>query len=220
MGSFTDTNISSDSQAISLMIFSPRNGHRHGFKSHSIGWLVGKFHNEDGPSSQPNTCHNNHIYWTTDMAIRKKKILAAHSVTWWRHQMETFSRYWPFVPGIHRSPVNPTHKGQWCGALMFSLIWAWSKKTSKLSVTGLCEGNSPVTGEFPAQRASKAENVSIWWRYYAIYCITDMTILYIIKYRQLMVWCKSLLDWWWVRNLSIKACTVSTLIKTEPTRIG
>ena len=38
-----------------------------------------------------------------------------------------------------------------------------SKKTSKLHVTGLCAGNSPVTGEFPAQRASNAENVSIWW---------------------------------------------------------
>ena len=36
-----------------------------------------------------------------------------------------------------------------------------SKKTSKLRVTGFCEGNSPVTSEFPAQRASNAENVSI-----------------------------------------------------------
>ena len=41
-----------------------------------------------------------------------------------------------------------------------------SKKTSKLRVTGLCEGNSSVTGEFPAQRASKAENVSIRWRHH------------------------------------------------------
>ena len=41
-----------------------------------------------------------------------------------------------------------------------------SRKTSKLHVTGLCEGNSPVTGEFPAQRASNAENVSIWWRHH------------------------------------------------------
>ena len=41
-----------------------------------------------------------------------------------------------------------------------------SKNTSKLRVTGICEGNSPVTGEFPAQRASDAENVSIWWRHY------------------------------------------------------
>ena len=40
-----------------------------------------------------------------------------------------------------------------------------SKKTSKLRVTGLCVGNSAVTGEFPAQRTSNAENVSIWWRH-------------------------------------------------------
>ena len=38
-----------------------------------------------------------------------------------------------------------------------------SKKTSKLRVTGLCAGNSLVTGEFPTQSASNAENVSIWW---------------------------------------------------------
>ena len=41
-----------------------------------------------------------------------------------------------------------------------------SKKTSKLRVTGLCVGISPVTGEFPAQRARNAENVSIWWRHH------------------------------------------------------
>ena len=38
----------------------------------------------------------------------------------WKH----FPRYWPFVRGIHRSPVNSPHKGQWRGALMFSLISA------------------------------------------------------------------------------------------------
>ena len=158
--------------------------------------------------------------------------------------------------GIHRSPVNSLHKGQWRGALIFYLICAWingwvnnreagdlrlhyshydvnvmplqsttlyktctqleashklntfplmyqvvlqliwqplqwrhnrhdgvpnqhhhhcllnrlfrrrSKKEPNLRVTGLCEGNSPVTGEFPAQRASNAENVSIWWRHH------------------------------------------------------
>ena len=45
--------------------------------------------------------------------------------SWWRHQMETFSRHWPFVRGIHRSPVNSPYKGQWRGALMFSLICVW-----------------------------------------------------------------------------------------------
>ena len=38
----------------------------------------------------------------------------------WKH----FPRYWPFVRGIHRSPVNSPHKGQWRGALMFNLICA------------------------------------------------------------------------------------------------
>ena len=36
----------------------------------------------------------------------------------WKH----FPRYWTFVRGIHRSPVNSPHKSQWRGALMFSLI--------------------------------------------------------------------------------------------------
>ena len=40
------------------------------------------------------------------------------------------------------------------------------KKTSKLCVTGLCSGDSQGPGEFPAQRASNAENVSIWWRHH------------------------------------------------------
>ena len=39
----------------------------------------------------------------------------------WKH----FPRYWPFVRRIHRSPVNSPHKGQWRGALMFSLICVW-----------------------------------------------------------------------------------------------
>ena len=42
-----------------------------------------------------------------------------------------------------------------------------SKKPYKFRVTGLCEGNSPVISEFPAQRGSNAENVSMWWRHHA-----------------------------------------------------
>ena len=50
--------------------------------------------------------------------------------------------------------------------LLNRLIKRTSNKTSKLRVTGLCAGNSPGTGEFPAQMASNAENVSIWWRHH------------------------------------------------------
>ena len=43
-----------------------------------------------------------------------------------------------------------------------------SKHQSSTSLTGLCVGNSPVTGEFPAQMARNAENISIWWRHHAL----------------------------------------------------
>ena len=60
--------------------------------------------------------------------------------------------------------------------LLNRLLRRRSKKTSKLRVTSLCDGNSPLTGEFPSQRASKVENVSIWWhhhepiRSYFVFC--------------------------------------------------
>ena len=61
------------------------------------------------------------------------------------------------------------------------------RKTSKLCVTGLSEGNSPVTGEFPSQRASNAENVFIWWCHHVcihvsfVYGLTfQLLILYFV----------------------------------------
>ena len=52
--------------------------------------------------------------------------------------------------------------------VVYSTVYSWrrSKETSKLRVTGLCEGNSPLTDEFLAQMARNAENVSIWWRHH------------------------------------------------------
>ena len=48
-----------------------------------------------------------------------------YQITWWRHQMETFSALLALCAGNSPSPVNSPHKGQWRGALMFSLICAW-----------------------------------------------------------------------------------------------
>ena len=144
-------------------------------------------------------------------------------LSWWRHQMETFSALLALCAGIHRWPVNSPHRGQWRGALMFSLIFVWingwvnnreacdlrrhqahydvtvmvpllphvewrhnnvilrtstgvsivywtvcsiAEKQKNIGVNGLWEGNSPVTGDFSTQRASIAENVSIWWRHH------------------------------------------------------
>ena len=50
-----------------------------------------------------------------------KPLLEHHDFIKWKH----FPRYWPFVRGIHRSPVNSPHKSQWRGALKFSLICVW-----------------------------------------------------------------------------------------------
>ena len=47
-------------------------------------------------------------------------------IVWWRHKWRHFPRYWAFVWGIHRPPVNSSHKGQCSGALMFSFICAWT----------------------------------------------------------------------------------------------
>ena len=68
------------------------------------------------------------IWYTHDLS----RVLVAHvcvnglgrhhdDVIKWKH----FPRNWPFVREIHRSPVNFPYKGQWRGALMFSLTYAW-----------------------------------------------------------------------------------------------
>ena len=59
---------------------------------------------------------------TTSCQLASWQLSVFHDdVIKWNH----FPRYWPFVRGIHRSTVNSPHKGQWRGALTFSLICAW-----------------------------------------------------------------------------------------------
>ena len=69
----------------------------------------------------------------------------------WKH----LPRNWPFVRGIHRSPLNSPHKGQWREALMFSLICAWIN-------TWL---NNRETGDF--KRYSAHYNVIVMVKWYA-----------------------------------------------------
>ena len=66
---------------------------------------------------------NNLIFWPKQSADERAHcnwISHLDDVIIWKY----FPRYWPFVRGIHRLPVN-SHKGQWRGALMVSLICAW-----------------------------------------------------------------------------------------------
>ena len=63
------------------------------------------------------------LVWVISVWISAEKSQASQNhddVIKWKH----FPRYWPFVWGIHWSPVNSPHKGQWRGVLMFTLICA------------------------------------------------------------------------------------------------
>ena len=77
----------------------------------------------------------------------------------WRHnEREGVSNHQP-----HDRLLNRLFRHRW-------------KKTPKLRVTGLCKGNSLVTGEFPAQRASNAEYISIWWCHHVIVNVTFSSV--------------------------------------------
>ena len=69
------------------------------------------------PMASPRKC------WPGLLSTRTARVinLPHDDVIKWKH----FTRYWPFVRGIHWSPVNSPHKGQWRRALIFSLICAW-----------------------------------------------------------------------------------------------
>ena len=86
-----------------------------------------------------------YFYYCVIFLIEIKYLLPLH----WRHN--------------GRNGVS-NHQPHDC--LLNGLFRQRSKKTSKLRLNGLCEGNSQGTGEFPAQRASNAENISIWWRHH------------------------------------------------------
>ena len=70
-----------------------------------------------------------------------------------------FVRYWPFVRGIHRSPVNSPHKGQWRGALVFFFICVWV--------------NNRKAGDLRRYRAHY--DIILMWTKYDIRCDNSVT---------------------------------------------
>ena len=112
------------------------------------------------------------------LLILLNQVMHDYAMTW-----EHFPCTWPFVRGIqqwipltrgqrHKRPNTSQwrHNGrdsvsnhQPHDCLLNCLS---DERKHQRSVTGLCVGNSPLTGEFPAQMASNAKNVSIWWRHH------------------------------------------------------
>ena len=85
-----------------------------------------------------------------------------------KNQCHTLSWLWDRALQWRHSERNDVSNHQLHYCLLNRLFRRRSRKTSKLRVTGLCEWDSPLTGEFPAQMASYAENDSIWWRHHGI----------------------------------------------------
>ena len=65
--------------------------------------------------------------WSSQNYVHYKEFCIHDDVIKWKH----FPRYWPFVRGIHRSPVNSPHKGQWRRALMVFFCLHPNKRLSK-----------------------------------------------------------------------------------------
>ena len=100
----------------------------------------------------------------------------------YRHNNQLYSFQWRHNG---RDSVS-THQPRDC--LLNRLFRHRWKKTSRLRVTGLCEGNSLVTGEFPAQRASNAKNASIWWRHQVLQSFIHSRIVKMNWYYWTFLW--------------------------------
>ena len=121
----------------------------------------------------------------------------------WRHNGHDWvSNYQPHYCLLH--PLHWRHNGrdsvsnhQPQDCLLNRLFGRRSKKISKLRVTGHCAGNSAVTGEFPAQMASNAENVSFWWRHH------DLTSSYQMRFITIKLRCSGFYN-----HLTLKGATL------------
>ena len=111
----------------------------------------------------PKYCQHDVCWWSgTDRTCNKTLINNYHIQI--RPLLQVSSTTSPQIAGhelVHHHTFSPPAGTIMTGYLdIFSTWFLWQF----LSVTGLCEGNPPVTGGFPSQRASNTENVSIWWR--------------------------------------------------------
>ena len=138
----------------------------------------------------------------------KKTFYKIDGIWWWsggqyRHVIPThddvikwehFPRYWPFVRGIHRSPVNSPHKGQWRWALMFSLFCAWIN----------CWVNNHETGDLRRHRSHYDV---------AVMCQIAQTLLYTFtSYIIELIWACLGLPTIWLCELHMCRHSIATCI--------
>ena len=103
--------------------------------------------------------------WTNDWIVSKRQFTYLKSTVYLRifENMVAPIFWWLQLRHNERDGVSNHRR---LNGLLKRLFRRRSTKTSKLRVIGLWEWNSPVTGNFPSQRASNAESVSIWWSHH------------------------------------------------------
>ena len=137
------------------------------FEKNTVWWAIfywGKMNSEPASALKKTTI------FTTGSTKPDNCLQNFHASFQWRHN------------GRDNVPNHQPH-----GWLLNRLFRRWSKKTSKLRVSGLFAGNSPVTGEFLAQMASNAENVSIWWRHHIVLPVVNKIF---IDFHVYWNWCR------------------------------
>ena len=90
-----------------------------------------------------------------DLNLTNDKYFPLHDeVIKWKH----FPRYWPFARGIHRSPVDSPHKGQWREALVFYLIYAWTNDLANNREMSSYQNRKSHCGDKTVVRSSNLHN--------------------------------------------------------------
>ena len=80
--------------------------------------------------------------------------------------------FWSLVYPHYCDVIMGSMASQTTSLMIYSTIHSGADQINHQSsaLLAICAGNSPVTGEFPAQMARNAENVSIWWHHHVIFC--------------------------------------------------
>ena len=105
--------------------------------------------------------HKGPVTWTFDVTSHDKT-----GINSWQLRIMTGNHTTQGTLQWRYNECNGDSNHQPHECLLNYLFRRRSKKTSKLRITGLCDGNSPVTSEFLTQRVSNVEDVSIWWRHH------------------------------------------------------
>ena len=119
------------------------------------------------------------LLWYTCYVIHSPLCYASH----WRMAVSTCLQWYWFQWRHNEHNDVSNHRRLECS------VNRLFRRRSKLGVTGLCEGNPPVTDGFPSQRTSNAENVSFWWRHHAR---EGTSVVYMLRYSFTHLLCQSM----------------------------